>query len=55
MFLNYKDIFVSNAFGNYRNIIREVTYSPMMAEMLSHLDQASAMYTLLKEGRCQST
>lgn len=51
MFLNYKDIFVSNAFGNYRNIIREVTYSPMMAEMLSHLDQASAMYTLLKEGR----
>jgi len=51
MFLNYKDIFVSNAFGNYRDILREVTYSPMMAEMLSHLGQASSMYAMLREGR----
>ncbi len=51
MFLNYKDIFVRNAFGNYRDILREVTYSPMMGEMLSHLDQASTSYVLLREGR----
>jgi len=51
IFLNYKDIFVRNAFGNYRNILREVSYSPMMAEMLSFLDSASSMYALIREGR----
>ena len=51
MFLNYKDIFVRNAFGNYRDILREVSYSPMMAEMLSFLDSASSMYALIREGR----
>lgn len=31
----YYDIFVRHAFGNYRDIMREVSYSPMMAEYLS--------------------
>ena len=51
MFVNYGDIFVRNAFGNYRDILREVSYSPMMAEMLSFLDSASSFYALNREGR----
>lgn len=31
----YYDIFVRNAFGNYRDILREVSYSPLMARYLS--------------------
>ena len=30
MYLTYYDIFVRNAFGNYRDIMREVALSPMM-------------------------
>ena len=51
MFVNYGDVFVRNAFGNYRDILREVSYSPMMAEMLSFLDSASSFYALNREGR----
>lgn len=31
----YFDIFLRNAFGNYRDIMREVSYSPLMSEYLS--------------------
>jgi uncharacterized protein (DUF1800 family) len=51
MFLNYDDIFVRNAFGNYRDILKEVSYSPMMGEMLSFVGSASALYALQREGR----
>ena len=51
MYLPYEDIFVRNAFGNYRDILREVSYSPMMAEMLSYLDSTSSMYARLREKR----
>ena len=30
-FMKYYDIFVRNAFGNYRDVLKEVSYSPMMA------------------------
>ncbi len=43
-FLHYHDIFVRNAFGNYRDVLREVSYSPMMGEMLSFIDSKSATY-----------
>ena len=43
-FLAYYDIFVRNAFGNYRDILREVSYSPLMAENLSFLQSRSAGY-----------
>ncbi|CAK0794555.1 unnamed protein product [Prorocentrum cordatum] len=33
--LTYYDIFVRNAFGNYRDVLREVTYNPIMGEYLS--------------------
>ncbi|CAB9519484.1 Protein of unknown function (DUF1800) [Seminavis robusta] len=34
-FLNYYDIFVRNAFGNYIDVLKEVSYSPIMADMLT--------------------
>ena len=45
-YLNYYDIFVRNAFGNYRDVLKEVSQSPMMAEMLSFLEsKSSGMYS----------
>jgi hypothetical protein len=51
VFMNYYDIFVRNAFGNYRDILKEVSYSPMMAEMLSFLESRSAAYVKRVEER----
>lgn len=34
---NYYDMLVSNTFGNYRDILGEVTYHPIMGVYLSHL------------------
>ena len=44
-FLSYYDIFLRNAFGNYRDILREISYSPLMAENLSFLQSKSAAYS----------
>jgi Protein of unknown function (DUF1800) len=41
----YYDIFVRNAFGNYRDILKEVSYSPVMAEMLTYYGSKSTDYT----------
>ena len=35
-----------NAFGNYRDVLREVSYSPLMAENLSFLGSKSSAYML---------
>jgi uncharacterized protein (DUF1800 family) len=43
-FLGYYDIFVRNAFGNYGDILREISRSPLMAENLSFLQSKSAAY-----------
>ena len=40
-FLNYYDIFVRNAFGNFRDVMREATYSPVMAMYLTYLRSQS--------------
>ncbi len=45
IFLSYYDIFVRNAFGNYRDILREVSYSPQMAIMLTYFESKSSEYT----------
>ena len=50
IYLNYYDIFVRNAFGNYFDILKEVSYSPMMAEMLSYLDSKSSAWVLQEVG-----
>ncbi len=41
-YLNYYDIFVRHAFGSYRDVLKEVSQSPMMAEMLSFLESKSS-------------
>lgn len=46
VWVNYYDIFVRNAFGNYGDILKEVSYSPMMAEMLTYLESKSTSYVL---------
>ncbi|MFC5051800.1 DUF1800 family protein [Rubritalea spongiae] len=35
--VRYYDMLQSHAFGNYRNLIEDVTYNPVMGEFLSHL------------------
>ena len=40
--LNYYDIFVRNAFGNFRDILSEVTWSPHMGYYLSHMENRKA-------------
>lgn len=49
----YYDIFVRNAFGNYRDILKEVSYSPMMAEMLTYRDSRSTAYLWDSRGRVE--
>mmetsp|Transcript_20151 Transcript_20151/g.41987 ORF Transcript_20151/g.41987 Transcript_20151/m.41987 type:complete len:2123 (-) Transcript_20151:67-6435(-) len=49
-FLVYYDIFVRNAFGNYREVLREVSYSPVMASMLSFLNSKSFAKMRLQTG-----
>ena len=39
-----------HAFGNYFDILKEVSYSPMMAEMLSYLDSKSSAWVLEDSG-----
>lgn len=46
MFTSYYDIFVRNAFGNYRDVLREISYNPLMAENLSFLASKSAAYMM---------
>jgi len=36
LYTNYYDIFVRSAFGNYKDILREVTFSPLMAHWLTY-------------------
>lgn len=39
---NYYDIFIRNAFGNYRDILEEVAYHPVMGIYLSHKGNRAA-------------
>jgi len=43
-FLSYYDIFVRHAFGNYLDILKEISYNPLMAENLSYLQSKSSSY-----------
>ena len=40
--LNYYDIFTRHAFGNFRDILDEVTWSPHMGYYLSHMENRKA-------------
>jgi len=52
-FLTYYDIFVRQAFGNYFDILKEVTYSPLMSEMLTYLNGQSTGYAYIQKNRLQ--
>lgn len=39
---DYQDILVDNAFGNFRELLEDVTYSPAMAEWLTYLRNKKA-------------
>ena len=52
-FLAYYDIFVRNAFGSYRDLLREVVYSPMMAEMLTYYESKSSEHIWNEDGSFQ--
>jgi len=41
IWLNYYDIFLRNAFGNFRSLLREVTFSPLMGKYLTHTGSSS--------------
>jgi uncharacterized protein (DUF1501 family)/uncharacterized protein (DUF1800 family) len=41
---SYYDIFVRHAFGSYRDIMREVSFSPLMGWYLTYKDSASFSY-----------
>jgi cullin-associated NEDD8-dissociated protein 1 len=46
----YQDIFVRNAFGNFFDILKEVTFSPIMAEMLTYKNNKSLAYQIERNG-----
>ena len=41
-FLVYYDIFLRNAFGNFRDILGEVTFNPVMGDYLTYIDNRKA-------------
>ena len=41
-FLVYYDIFVRHAFGNFRDILGEVTFNPVMGDYLTYIDNRKA-------------
>ncbi|GMH68084.1 hypothetical protein TrLO_g13701 [Triparma laevis f. longispina] len=46
LFQQYYDIFVRHSFGNYRDVLKEVSFSPMMGTMLTFLQSKSLAYSL---------
>ena len=48
--LAFYDIFVRHAFGNYFDILKEVTYSPLMGESLSFINGISTGFAWLHRG-----
>lgn len=51
VYAKYYDIFVNNAFGNYFDIIKLVSYSPLMAEHLTYVKSKAKSYIYRKEDK----
>ena len=51
IYANYYDILVRNAMGNYGDVLREVTYSPMMAAMLTYENSRSLQGSFERSGK----
>jgi uncharacterized protein (DUF1800 family)/uncharacterized protein (DUF1501 family) len=46
VWLHYYDIFVRNAFGNYMNILKEISYTDIMSMWLTYYGNMSLQYNL---------
>ena len=44
----YYDIFVRNSFGSFAQILKEVSFSPMMGKMLTYEESKSLAYQIEK-------
>lgn len=53
IFVNFYDIFVRHAFGNYRDILREVSYNAVMANMLTYFGSRSTAFEFERYGHVQ--
>ena len=42
-----------NAFGNYRDVMKEVSYSPVMGDMLTYVGSQSTAFVLEDEGNLE--
>ena len=51
---NFYDIMVRNAFGNYRDILREASYNALMAEHLTYVESKSTSYVYEDEDKRNS-
>ena len=47
-FVQYYDIFIRHAFGNYRDILTEISYNPLNAESLSYINSRSVAHVFKK-------
>lgn len=52
LWLQFYDIFVRHAFGNLRNVLREVSYAPIMGYYLTYLDSDSLAYSAAAPDEC---
>lgn len=50
-YMVFYDIFVRHAFGNYLDVLREISYSPIMADQLSFLGNPSHAAVYARKGR----
>ena len=51
--MSYYDVFVRHAFGNYRDVLREIGYTDLMANWLSFLDNKSVQYHINADAHIQ--
>lgn len=51
IYVSYYDIFVRHAFGNYLDILKEISYSPLQAEHLTYLASKSHAYIFQDEDK----
>ena len=48
--LQYYDIFVRNAFGNYRDVLKQISFTDVMANWLSFTNNYSLQYNIERNG-----
>ena len=54
VYVSFFDIFVRNAFGNFKDVLKEASYSPLMATHLTYLGSKSHAYIFGEEDGKQS-